>query len=101
MKSTKWKLLIVSVIVYQALLTWCLFSLVNTSAYFSSTNCGSTCYDHLFGYILQNQGAADTTQWFLAAGVVLVLVNIAAWAIEAVSRARGRRADEAPSGSGE
>jgi len=31
--STKWKFLVLSIVVYQVLLTWCLFGLVDTAAY--------------------------------------------------------------------
>ena len=45
MFDAKWKFLIVSIILYQAILTWCLFDLVDTAAYLARTECGECVAD--------------------------------------------------------
>ncbi|MBB4006543.1 hypothetical protein [Allorhizobium taibaishanense] len=77
--DSKWKLMIVSIILYQGLLTWCLFSLVNTASYFARLECGDWCYDHVFGFILTNQGAYDTALIFALASACLIAVNGIVW----------------------
>lgn len=37
MLDAKWRFLILSIVAYQALLTWCLFDLVDTAAYLART----------------------------------------------------------------
>ncbi|MEH0069787.1 hypothetical protein V6L77_04730 [Pannonibacter sp. Pt2-lr] len=56
MLAARWKVLILSIVLYQGLLTWCMFELVNISAYFSSSECGEWCDRRPFGFILRNQG---------------------------------------------
>ncbi len=84
----KWKLLIVSIVLYQALLTWCMFSLVNVASYLARPNCGDWCVDRTFGFILTNQGALDTARMFIGASIVIALVNVIAWIISIVQRGK-------------
>jgi hypothetical protein len=79
MLATRWKVLILSLAAYQVLLTWCMFELVNISAYFSSLECGEWCDRRPFGFILRNQGAYETAWTLVWLTVILVLVNAATW----------------------
>jgi hypothetical protein len=79
MPSTKWKILIVSIVLYQALLTWAMFALINTAAYFSRIECGEWCSDRLFGFILTNQGAYDDANTLVWLTLVIVAVNAGVW----------------------
>ena len=94
MFDAKWKFLIVSIILYQAILTWCLFDLVDTAAYLARTECGEWCSDRLFGFILTNQGGYDAAMLFAGASLTLVLVNVVVWVVAS----RNRRRDESPRG---
>lgn len=80
MLATRWKVLILSVIAYQGLLTWCMFELVNVSAYFSSSECGEWCARRPFGFILRNQGAYEAAMAFAGLSVALILFNAGVWA---------------------
>ena len=86
MLDAKWKFLLLSIVAYQALLTWVLFDLVNRAAHFSQSECGSWCEDQPFGYILSGQGAYDTAKAFGALSLLLILANIAVWIIAARRR---------------
>jgi hypothetical protein len=86
MLDAKWKFLILSIVVYQALLTWCLFDLVDTAAYLARSDCGDWCSSRLFGFILTNQGGYDTAVWFAGASFLLVSANAAMWLAAALKR---------------
>ncbi|WP_430511611.1 hypothetical protein [Pannonibacter phragmitetus] len=79
MLAPRWKVLIFSLVLYQGLLTWCMFELVNISAYFSSSECGEWCYRRPFGFILRNQGAYDAAMALAGFSLLLILVNAAVW----------------------
>lgn len=85
----KWKFLVVSMIAYQAILTWCMFDLINTAAYLARTDCGDWCRNSLFGFILTNQGGYDTAVQFTAASVLLVTLNAAVWIAAALRKSGG------------
>lgn len=89
MFDAKWKFLIGSIIVYQAILTWCLFDLVDTAAYLARSDCGDWCTRRLFGFILTNQSGSDTAALFFWASLLLVIANIAVWTTWALRR-RGK-----------
>lgn len=74
MLTARWKALILSVVVYQVILTWALLDLTNTAAYLGTLDCASNC-DSFFPYITRNQGGFETFSQLVAAGVILVLVN--------------------------
>ncbi len=88
MFDAKWKFLIVSIVAYQVVLTWCLFDLIDTAAYFARPDCGDWCADRLFGYILTSQGAYDTAKLFAGISLLLILANIVVWIVAA---RKGRR----------
>lgn len=90
MFDAKWKVLVISMLVFQGLLTWTVFDLVDTAAYLARKDCGDWCYDRLFGYILTNQSGWDTAVRFAWLSVLLIAVNVAVWIGVAVSR-RGSR----------
>jgi hypothetical protein len=83
MFNAKWKFLVVSIVIYQAILTWCLFDLVNTAAYLARTECGDWCRDRLFGFILTNQGGSDTANLFAGASLLLIAANVIVWVVAA------------------
>ena len=91
MFDKKWKVLIISMLVYQVLLTWCLFELVDVAAYFSRLDCGEWCYRHTYGYILTNQGAYDLAVLFDWGSALLIVINLAVWIGSAVRRGGTRR----------
>lgn len=92
MHDAKWKFLILSIIAYQGLLTWCLFDLVDTAAYLARTECGERCAEQLFGFILTNQGGRDTAMLFTTLGGLLVFANLAVWTVSAARRRREKGA---------
>lgn len=81
MLTAKWKFLIVSIIAYNALLTWRLYSLVNTSTYMATDYPCDTCHDERFGFILRNQGAWDTTMLLVWLSVLIVIANAVVWIV--------------------
>ncbi|MFN4168014.1 MAG: hypothetical protein ACK4HD_06890 [Pannonibacter phragmitetus] len=87
MLAARWKVLILSIVLYQGLMTWCMFELVNVSAYFSSPECGEWCSRRPFGFILRNQGAYEAAMAFAALSLLLIAINAAVW----ISSTRGRR----------
>jgi hypothetical protein len=91
--SFAWKFLILSIVVYQGLLTWCLFDLVDTAAYLARPDCGAWCRDQLFGFILTNQGGYDTAMRFLGLSLLLVLANVGVWIVAAFKPRRTQEAD--------
>ena len=93
MFDAKWKFLIGSIIVFQAILTWCLFDLVDTAAYLARPACGDWCGRRLFGFILTNQGGADTAAFFTWASLLLVLANAAVWIRSMLRRRRDAGAE--------
>ena len=74
----KWKFLIVSIIVYQGLLTLCLFDLVDVTAYLAREGRCGNC-DGLFPFILTNQGGSDAAAFFTWCSALLILVNVVVW----------------------
>ena len=88
MFDRKWKILIVSMLAYQVLLTWCMFELIDVAAYFSRLDCGEWCYRHTYGYILTNQGASDVATLFVWGSVLLIAGNLAVWIWSAIRRGR-------------
>lgn len=93
MFDAKWKFLILSIIVYQAILTWCLFDLANTAAYLARLDCGAWCSDRPFGFILTNQGAHDAAMRFAGASLLLIFANVVVWVGAALKRRGSNRAD--------
>ncbi len=81
MLDARWKAPILSIVAYQALLTWCLFDLVDTAAYLARLDCGDWCRDRLFGFILTNQGAHDTAVSFAIITGSILLINFEVWII--------------------
>ena len=88
MFNTKWKFLVVSIIIYQAILTLCLFNLVDTAAYLARPGCDKWCGDRLFGYILTNQSGHDAAMAFAGASLLLVFANIIVWIWAALKHRR-------------
>ncbi|MGO4339378.1 hypothetical protein AB4037_31165 [Labrys sp. KB_33_2] len=89
MFDTKWKVLILSGILYQGLLTWSMLRFVDTAAYFSRSGCDD-CAGQLFGFILSNQSAYDAATILLFAVGFLILLNTAIWIVSAIKRNRGK-----------
>jgi len=75
----KWKALIVSMLIFQVILTWATLSLVDTAAYFARLECGEWCFSRPFGHILNNQSASDTANVFLVLTAILIITNGIIW----------------------
>ncbi|MEM6908077.1 MAG: hypothetical protein AAF494_05310 [Pseudomonadota bacterium] len=95
MFDIRWKSLIVSILAYQLLLTWCLFDLVDTAAYLARTECGARCANEWFGFILTNQGGHNTAMTFLFWSAIIAFINALIWLKLGRDKHPGSSADNA------